>query len=120
MELKKTLKTSTGLYLAGVLAYVVLRPGYDEALWFAVSGGLALVNIFFAAWTIRFGFKSTQNKGLFLGLLLFKSMTFLMVVLVVLMFLKPLLLPFTLGISVVIVGAVGAALYEVGPLLKRT
>ena len=117
MELKKTVRFTLILYIVGALLFFVFG-GLDRGLWFGIGGGLALLNVFFALWTIRFGFKSTKNKGLFLGLLIMKSMTFLMVVLILLMFLKPVLLPFTMGISLVIFGAVAAALVESKSLLK--
>jgi hypothetical protein len=120
MELNKTIKVSVGLYLIGMAAFALFTKGWESCLWYSISGGLALINVFFAAWTVKFGFKSVTNKGLFFGLLFIKSMTFLMMVIMVLVILKPLVLPFTLGISVVIFGAVGAAIYEAGPLLRRT
>jgi len=119
MELKTTVSISFIIYLLGSAGFYIFR-GLEEALWFGIGGGLVLVNLFFALWTVKIGMKSAKNKAVFLGILLLKSMTFLMVVVVILMFLKPILLPFTLGIGVVIVGAVGAALLEVGPLIKKS
>lgn len=117
MELKNTLKISILLYLAGVVGFAFWK-GNEPALWFAFGGVLALVNVFFAAFVVRKGLESIRGKPFFLGLLFFKSLTFLMVVTVTLMFLKPQLLPFTLGIGVVIVGAVGAAFYEIKRFMR--
>lgn len=111
MQLKTTLRASFFAFLVGCVLFYFLK-GLDDCLWFALGGGLALVNIFVAAWSIRFGFHSVKKAGVFTGLLLLKSLSFLAVIAVVLVFLKPLLLPFTLGITIVIVGALLAALWE--------
>lgn len=111
MKLTSTLFISLGIFFVGSLTAFVVG-GEEPGLWFSVGGGLTLINFYFAAWAVRFGFKSLKNKGIFLGLLLMKTMTFLMVIAMILILVKPLLLPFTLGISIVIVGATVAALWE--------
>jgi len=111
MQLRTTLRASFLAFLAGVLAFYFIE-GLDSALWFALGGALALMNVFLAAWSIRMGMASIKKAGIFTGLLFFKSLSFLAVIAVVLVFLKPLLLPFTLGITIVIVGALLAALWE--------
>jgi len=114
MELKTTLKIAVLLFLVGTGLFYYFR-GPQEAIWFAIGAALALMNVFVAAWSIQFGLKSAKKSATFLMLLLVKSMSFLLVVGVVLVFLKPLLLPFTLGITIVIVASVLAAIWE----LKR-
>lgn len=111
MQLKNTIRTAIGIFGVGMLlTYLVY--GFEPFLWFGVGAGLALVNIYFACWTVAHGLQNLRKKGAFLGLLMVKSATFLAVVAAILMFLKPLLLPFTLGLSVVIVASIGVALWE--------
>ncbi|MDB5039107.1 MAG: hypothetical protein JWQ35_2635 [Bacteriovoracaceae bacterium] len=110
MSLSLTIRIALLTYLAGILYFYFKEP--TDWIWFAIGGGLALINIFFAAFVVKFGMRSLKNKGLFLGLLLLKSVTFVAVVAVVLVLVKPKLLPFTLGVGVVIFGAIGAALFE--------
>jgi len=119
MELKTTLKISILVYLLGVL-FFYSKEGGESALWFGVGGGLAAVNVFFAAWVVRNGLSSFQSKGVFLSLVLAKSFSFLTVVAGILMFLKPLLLPFTLGLGIVIFSSIIAAAWEIRRQLKKT
>jgi hypothetical protein len=118
MTLNLTVRFSLILYFAGIIAFYFAEKG--DWLWFAVGGGLALVNVLFAAMLVRVGMHSFKNKALFLGMLLAKSMLFILVVAMVLVFLKPRLLPFTLGVTVVIFGAIAAALYETRHLRKQS
>ncbi len=111
MQLRLTLSMSVLLMVSGSIAFYFLA-GLKPMLWFSLGAGLALINVFAAAFAVRFGLQNLRKKPLFIGLLLLKSLTFFVVVAVVLVFLKPLVLPFTLGISVVIVGATVAALWE--------
>ncbi len=106
------------VYFIGLTGFY-FWSGLEAFLWFAVGGGLAVVNIFFAAWVLRFGFQGVKQKGMFLGILMVKSLTFLAVVACILMFLKPLLLPFTLGLGVVIFSTVLAALWESRKYFQR-
>lgn len=117
MNLKLTIRSSILVYVVGILVFYFL--GKEDGLWFAVGGGLAMVNIFFAAVVLKLGFNSLKNKALFLGLLLIKSLSFVLVVALILIFLKPSLLPFTLGVTVVIFGAIGTALYETRHLRRQ-
>ena len=112
MELKNTAKISFFLLIFGLVAFYIWMP-LPFALWFGVGGGLTLLNVYFAIWAIRFGLGTLQKKSVFLGVLLIKSLSFVLAVAAILMFLKPLLLPFTLGIGLVIFGALGAALWEI-------
>jgi len=86
--------------------------GTEGMTWFGLGGALALVNVFLAAWSVKIGFNIIRQSTFFIGLLLLKSISFIGLIAVILVFLKPLLLPFTLGISVVIVGATLAAVWE--------
>lgn len=115
MELKSTLILSFAVYLLGCFVFY-LQSGSESLLWFAIGGGLALVNVFFAAWAVRYGFKSLKRKALFLGLLLLKSFSFVLVVAAVIMFFKPLLLPFTLGLGLVIFSSVIVAFTKAGKI----
>lgn len=117
MQLKITVRLAILIFLAGIgVAYAL--SGDEAALWFAVGGGLSLVNVCMAAWVVSFGLKSAKSKGIFLGFLMLKSLTFVLVVAVILMFLKPLLLPFTSGLGVVIFASIGAAVWEMRRYLK--
>jgi hypothetical protein len=111
MDLKRTIQVALGIYFLGLIGAYFFR-GFEWFLWFAVGGGLALVNVLYAFWTIRHGLTSVKSKGIFLGLLMFKSLTFVSVVAIILMMLKPLVLPFTLGLGIVIFASVGAAFWE--------
>src|SRR4051812_21148611 len=108
MNLNLTIKCSLFILFVGTVWFYFCAP--NDWIWFLVGGGLALINILFAAFVVRLGFKSLRNRSLFLALLLVKSFTFVMVVALVVVFLKPKLLPFTSGVGLVIVGAIGAAL----------
>lgn len=109
--LRKCLQLSVITSLIGALVIGLLQ-GREALLWFVLGSGLALVNLGVAAMVVRIGIGSIRNKGLFLGLLLMKTLTFLGVVAAFLVFMKPQLLPFTIGLGVVIFGSVFAALLE--------
>jgi hypothetical protein len=117
MQLKATIRAAFAIFLIG-MAVTYFAYGYEAFLWFSVGAGLALVNVFFACWTVSNGLQNLQKKGIFLGLLLLKSSSFLVIVACILMFLKPLLLPFTLGLSIVIFASIGVALWESRRYLK--
>lgn len=110
-QLRKTLLVSFSLFLLGTLVFLIAR-GLESALWFAFGGGLALVNFYLAMIAVSRGLENIKNASIFIGLILFKSLTFILLIAVILMFLKPQLLAFTLGIGVVIFGAVVSALIE--------
>jgi|GEM_PF-4258252 len=109
--IKKSLTIASFSYFIGILAFW-LGKDFSSALWFAVGGGLTLLNFLLAASIVSRGIKMIKNRGLFLGLLLIKSLLFVAVICLVLMFTKPILLPFTLGIGIVIFGAVIAAILD--------
>lgn len=111
MDLKITLRIGMALFVLGSTVFYWLM-GFQNAAWFALGGALALFNVFVAAWSVRFGLSSLKKSATFVALLMIKSLSFLAVIAVVLIFLKPLLLPFTLGITTVIVSSVIAALWE--------
>ena len=116
-QLGLTLKVSFALFALGTVIFF-LSSSLDKTLWFTVGGGLALMNLFFAVWVARQGLHSNASKGVFLGLIMIKSFTFLLVIAGILVFLKPALLPFTLGVGIVIFGSVLAALGEVRKLRR--
>lgn len=111
MSLRLSIRWSLVLFAVGLAAFQFWF-GIEAASWFGLGGALALANVFLAAWSVKIGFKALKQSSMFMGLLLLKSLSFIGLVAVVLVFLKPLLLPFTLGISVVIVGATLAAVWE--------
>jgi hypothetical protein len=117
MKLTLTVRAALLLYAVGMVIFFVRDQ--DQMTWFALGGGLALVNILAAAWSVKMGLISLQKSGLILGLFLVKSFTFLALVAAILLFLKPMLLPFTLGLGIVIVGSVGAAIWESRHLIKK-
>lgn len=110
--LKITLWVSFFIFFAGTLGFGLTR-GFESGLWFGVSAGMTLVNVMLGAWAVRFGLSRLKKAPLLLTVLLMKSTTFVMVVAVILAFLKPLVLPFTTGFAVVIVGAVLTAVWEI-------
>lgn len=118
MELKRTFQVGLMVFLAGLIGFAVFQ-GTDAMLWFSIGGGLALVNLFFAVWAVAHGLGRIQKKAMVLGLLLMKSLTFVLLISIILMFLKPVLLPFTLGIAIVIVGATVTAIWESRKLLRK-
>ena len=112
------LKVSTVLFFIGLVAFY-FAEGFDSALWFGIGGGIALFNFLIACFVVSSGLEKIRNKGLLLGALMFKSMSFVGVVAVVLMFTKPLIFPFTLGIGIVIFGLVVWAALESRHSLKK-
>ncbi len=118
MNLKITIRVATLLFVLGYFLFFFAGSS-DDSIWFAVGGGLGLINLILAGLLVKFGLKSTLHKGLFLGLLLLKSLVFVMTIALVLVFLKPKLLPFTLGVGIVIFGAIGAAAFESRHLLRK-
>jgi len=99
--LKSTLILGFILFVLGTMATAIFW-GPEAALWFAVGGIFALFNLMAAAYLVIKGLPYWRNKAGFLGLLFLKSISFVAIVAVVLMFAKPLLLPFTMGIGIVI------------------
>jgi hypothetical protein len=118
MELKITIRVAVVLFLSGFI-FFYLFSSIESAAWFSVGGAMALVNLSSAAWIIRQGFKSLPSKAFFLGVLLLKSLAFVFLVGFVLVFLKPQLLPFTLGVGGVIFGSIGAAVLETRHYMSR-
>lgn len=102
--LRQILLVSFVLAFVGSLAFYFLK-GLEEAVWFAFGAGAALMNLLLAFFLVQRGLHGAKSKGLFLGFLLMKSLSFIALVAVVLLVLKPALLPFTSGIGIVIVGA---------------
>jgi len=117
MTLKLTIRVALILYILGLIAFYFAEP--EQMTWFALGGGLAVFNILFAAWVVRIGFASLKGNSMVLGFFMFKNFTFLVLIAFILLFLKPMLLPFTLGLGLVIVGSVVAALWESRHLLKK-
>ncbi len=108
---------SVVLFLGGLLVASLLWSK-KEALWFGVGGGIGLLNFMLGALFVRQGLKSLRRSGIFLFFLLIKSFAFVGVVAIVLMISRPALLPFTLGISLVIFGPLVWALWESRKYLK--
>jgi hypothetical protein len=119
MELRLTLRISLAVFIVG-LAALYFWQGLEAMAWFGLGGILTLMNLFLVAWSLRFGLNNLRKSSLLMALLLVKTMSFLGVTAIVLVFLKPLLLPFTLGITIVIVGSILAALWESRRYMKRT
>lgn len=118
MNLRLTLRFSILLFFVGFILFYSLSD-FENTIWFALGGLLALVNLFVAALVVAFGLKSLKSATFFLIILLFKSLVFVSSVALVLVFLKPKVLPFTLGILLVIFGAIGAAFFESRRYLKK-
>jgi len=117
ITLKLSLRFCVALYLIGFGIFWYFK-GLESGLWFGLGGGLSLLNVFLAAFSVRYGFENIKKSSIFVGFMLMKSLTFILVVATVLIFLKPQLLPFTLGISVVIVGATLLAFWELRKLKR--
>jgi len=98
---KSTLVFGFVLFIFGTMAITFLM-GPEAALWFAVGGIFALFNLMSAAYLVVKGLPYWRSKAGFVGLLFLKSLCFVAIVVAVLMFAKPLLLPFTMGIGIVI------------------
>ncbi len=116
VRLKRVIQMTLVVWALGVLALFFYDR--EDSLWFAIGGGLALVNLIFAYFVVKRGLGSLPSKGVFLGLLATKSLSFLAVIVLVLMVLKPRVLPFTLGLGLVMVGAVVVAVGEALRLIR--
>lgn len=117
MKIKLSLIVSLILFFAGSIAYYFMN--IQAFPWFALGGGLALINVLFAAWVVKFGLDRLRANWFVLGLFLLKSLTFLVVIAAILILLKPMVLPFTLGLGLVIFGSIIAAGIESRHLLKK-
>ncbi|MBN8553838.1 MAG: hypothetical protein J0L93_00150 [Deltaproteobacteria bacterium] len=119
MKLTLTFRLGLVVYFIGFI-FSYFYWGFEGFLWFAVGGGLALMNMYYAIWAVQRGLGGgAKSGGVFLMLLLFKSLTFVLLVGMILVLLKPLLLPFTLGLGVVIFASIGAAFWESRRYIKR-
>jgi len=118
MVLKQSLKLALVLYAIGILVFYFWK-GFHDSLWFAIGGGIALLNFFMGVLAVSTGISKLQHKGMVLGLLLMKSFSFVAVVAVVLMFAKPQLFPFTLGIGLVIFAVTFWAVLESRHTIKK-
>lgn len=98
---KGTLILGFILFVFGVMSSAMIW-GPEAALWFSVGGVFALLNLLSAAYLVIRGLPFWRNQAGFLGLIFLKSLCFVGIVAAVLMFAKPLLLPFTMGIGIVI------------------
>jgi len=103
--MRESLLLALGAYIIGFVCFWLFRD-LSAALWFGIGGGLAMLNFLVAAYVVNQGFEKIRAKPLLFGLIFLKSMLFVAVVAVVLTFTKPQLLPFTLGIGLVIFGLV--------------
>lgn len=114
---KKAALLGFGLYLFGALGFAIF-VSIEFCLWFLVGGGFAILNLLAAAYLVVRGLPRMRNKALFSCLVILKSVAFVGVVGVVLMFARPLLLPFTLGVGIVIFSLVLWAALESLKTLK--
>jgi hypothetical protein len=64
MKLTLTVRAALLLYAVGMVIFFVRDQ--DQMTWFALGGGLALVNILAAAWSVKMGLISLQKSGLIL------------------------------------------------------
>lgn len=110
MKLTRAIQVSVVIYVVGIAFYSWFNA--SDLVWFALGGALALTNVLFAAWVVHKGLKEVRRKAVFLGLLLMKSLSFFVLIAIILMFLKPQLLPFTLGIGIVIFASTCVAAWE--------
>ena len=108
-KLKLVIQISFLIFALGLLGFYFRDR--EDTLWFGVGGGLTLVNLIFAYFVIKKGLTSLKSKGAFMFLVLLKSTSFVAVVAAILALLKPRVLPFTLGLALVMFGAVVAALW---------
>jgi ethanolamine transporter EutH len=92
-------------YLIGIITFY-FTADLASALWFSLGGGMALLNFLVAAYIIQVGLSKIRQKSLLLLMIFGKSLVFIAMVALVLSFTKPLLLPFTLGIGLVIFGLI--------------
>lgn len=109
--IKQSFLIGLGLYLFGGLA-TALFMSIEACLWFLVGGGFALMNLMAASYLVTYGLPRWKNKLAFLGLLFLKSLSFIAMIAAVLMFAKPLLLPFTMGVGIVIFSLIVWAIRE--------
>lgn len=118
MVLTRALKVSGVLYVLGLIAFFFAQ-GLEPAIWFGVGGGLALLNFMVACAVVGKGLSNIRRRGFMLGVLLIKSMSFVALVAFVLMFTKPQVFPFTLGIGIVIFGLTVWAVIESRHSIKK-
>lgn len=109
--IRSSMKISAFTYFVGLGLFAWFQ-GWESALWFGIGGGMALFNYFLAMIFVRIGLSRVRYSAPFLSILLLKSLAFVGIVALVLMFSKPLFLPFTLGIGLVIFGAIIWAVLE--------
>ena len=118
MTLKLTLIFSAVLLAASSVATFYWK-GSEVGLWFTIGGLLSFVNLVMAAWAVHFSLLNVKKSSVFGFLLLIKSSFFLALVATILIFLKPHLVGFTLGLSVVIISGILAALAESRRYFRR-
>lgn len=118
MELKITLVISFVLLIGSTIGMFWWR-GSEAGLWFAVGGILSFVNLMMASWAVQFSLLNVKKSSVFAFLLMIKSSLFLAIIAGILVFLKPHLLGFTLGLSLIIVSGVLAALVESRRYFRR-
>lgn len=93
------------IYIIGIIAFY-FASGVGAALWFGVGGAMALLNFLVASSLVQFGLTRLKKAPLILALIFMKTLIFLVLVVLVLSYAKPQLLPFTLGIGLVIFGLI--------------
>jgi len=109
--LKQIFFTSFILALAGCVAFYWLGAETDF-VWFGVGSVAGLLNFSLIILLVFRGVQTWKKKSVFLSLLMLKTFSFLGLLIVCLMLLKPAILPFTLGVTIVIVGAFLWALFD--------
>ncbi len=109
--IKRSFHIGIALYILGAVAIAVFMS-ISAALWFLVGGGFAILNLMAASYVVIKGLPRFKNKVVFLGLIFLKSLSFVAMVAAVLMFAKPRLLPFTMGVGIVIFSLVVWAVWE--------
>ena len=117
--IKTSLKIALVLMTIGIGSFGLARS-WEDALWFELGSMLALTNFGLAGLVVRKALGGVRKKFLFLSLLLVKSFFFVSSVVLVLMFVKPSLFPFTLGIGLVIFSLVLWAAWESRHYLKSS
>ena len=118
MEIRFTLILSILVLVLSTVGMFYWR-GFDSGLWFAIGGLLSFVNLMLAAWAVRFSLMNVKKSSVFAFLLLIKSSFFLALIAAILIFLKPQIVGFTLGLSIVIVSGVLVALVESRRYFRR-
>lgn len=111
MALKQIFMTSFFLALIGALSFHYFGRN-EDVIWFGIGSIGGLLNFSLISLLVTRGLQSGKKKGAFLSFLLLKTFSFLGLLLVCLMLLKPSILPFTLGVTIVIVGAFLWALFD--------